>query len=439
MTKFSVEEVSSVERCIHVELAPEEVQGAIEQAYRRINASVSIPGFRKGKAPRRRLEALYKGRAIADALESLLQASYEEVLSKTPDLQPITMPRVVPEEFKEGAPFSYKATVEVRPTIALSSLEGLQLHKHSAEVTDEMIDKVIERVRLSLAKEDSVEGREVAEAGDIAVVDFSGTIDGKPFEGGVEKDARVELVAGDFMREGRTDALVGQKIGETREIAYTFLKEHLGEEHALADKTANLSITLKALKTRHLPDVDDALAKASNLGDTVDAMRQKLHRDMSAQVKSDVARHTREQLLKGLRERNPIQVPASMVENMARRIFHDLKERMAQQGIPVSDKMTLDNSPMAAQLRERAEQDVRDALLLDAVATQEKLDISDADLEEKLKVMAEESNLPIELLRGYMMSPNSKPAFIAQLREEKALALLESKAALVDACEHDHD
>ena len=111
---------------------------------------------------------------------------------------------------------------------------------------------------------------------------------------------------------------------------------------------------------------------------------------------------------------------------------------MAQQGIPVSDKMTLDNSPMAAQLRERAEQDVRDALLLDAVATQEKIEPGDADLEEKLKAMAEESKLPVDLLRGYMMSPNSKPAFIAQLREEKALALLESKAALVDACEHDH-
>lgn len=438
MTKFSVEEVSSVERCIHVELAPEEVQGAIEQAYRRINASICIPGFRKGKAPRRRLEALYKGRAIADALESLLQASYEEVLEKSPELHPITMPRVTPGEFKEGAPFAYKATVEVKPAIALAALDGLTLHRRSAEITDEMVDEVIARIRKSLAREEPVEGREVAEAGDVAVVDFTGTIDGKPFEGGTEKDAKVELVPGDFMREGRTEALIGARIGETRPLAYTFLKEHLGEDHALADKTAEMQITLKALQSRHLPEVDDALAKSADLGTTLAEMRQKLHDNLAAQAKGDAARLMREELLSGLRERNPIQVPPSMVENMARRIFHDLKERMAHQGIPVSDKMMLSDSPLAPQIRGRAEQDVRDALLLDAVATQEKIEVTDADLEAKLKAMADESHLPADLLRGYVMSPSSKPALIAQLREEKALALLEARANLVDACERDH-
>lgn len=438
MTKFSVEEVSSVERCIHVELAPDEVQGAIEQAYRRINASVCVPGFRKGKAPRRRLEALYKGRAIADALETLLQSSYEEVLEKSPELQPISMPRVVPEEFKENEPFVYKATVEVKPEISLAAIDGLSLHKHSAEVTDEMVDKVIERIRQSLAKEEPVEGRDVAEAGDLAIVDFTGTIDGKSFEGGTEKDAKVELVPGDFMREGRTEVLVGAKVGESRSLAYTFLEEHLGEDHALAGKTAELTIALKGIRRRHLPEVDDALAKAADLGNTLAAMRQKLHDDMAAQARRDAARHAREQLLSGLRERNPIQVPPSMVENMAHRTFRELKERMAQQGIPVSDKMMLADSPLAPQIRARAEQDVRDALLLDAVATQEKIEVTDADLEAKLKAMADESHLPAELLRGYVMSPSSKPAFIAQLREEKALALLEARANLVDSCECDH-
>lgn len=438
MTKFSVEEVSSVERCVHVELAPDEVQSAIEQAYRRINASVCVPGFRKGKAPRRRLEALYKGRALADAIESLMQSSYEEVLEKSPELHPITMPRVVPGEFKENEPFTYAATVEVKPEISLAAIDGLSLHRHDAEVTDEMIDKVIAHIRQSLAKNNPIEGRDVAEAGDVAIVDFSGTLDGKPFAGGTQKDAGVELVPGDFMKEGRTDALVGARIGETRALPYTFEARPNGDEgHELAGKTVDLQITLKALQ--RLPDLDDALAKAAELGDTLAEMRQKLRDDMAERARSESARHTREQLLAGLRERNPIQVPPSMVENMARRTFHDLKERMAQQGIPVSDKMMLADSPLAGQIRARAEQDVRDALLLDAVATQEKIEVTDADLESKIGAMAEESHLPVELFRSYMLSPNSKPAFIAQLREEKALALLEQRANLVDACEHDHD
>lgn len=441
MTKFSVEEVSSVERRIHVEVPPDEVADAIEQAYRRINASVCIPGFRKGKAPRRRLEALYKGRVLADSLESLVQSSYEHVLEKSPDLHPISMPRVTPREFKEGEAFVYEATVEVKPAISLASIDGIPLHRHDVEITDEAIGKMIERIQRSLAKEEPIEGRDVAQVGDLATVDFTGTIDGKPFEGGVEKDAKVELVPGDFMREGRTDALVGAKVGETRALAYTFLAEHLDEGHALAGKTADLQITVKNLQTRHLPEVSDDLAKSAGLGNTLAEMRQKLHDDMTSQAKSDAARHTREQLLAGLRARNLIQVPSSMVENMAQRTFRDIKERMAQQGLPVSDGMTLDGSPLAAQIRARAEQDVRDALLLKAVAEQEKVEISDADLDAKIKSMSDASQLPAELLRSYMLSPNSKPGFIAQLREEKALALLESKANLEDAnaCPHGHD
>ncbi|MDR0965772.1 MAG: trigger factor [Myxococcales bacterium] len=443
MTKFSVEEVSSIERKLHVELSADEVTGAIEQAYRHINANVCIPGFRKGKAPRRRLEALYKGRAIADAIESIVQSSYEEALDKTPTLFPLTEPKVQLGDFKEGESLSYTATVEVKPAIALASIDGLSLHKHSTEITEAQIDEVIERIRRSFAKETPVEGREMAEAGDLAMVDFIGTIDGEAFEGGSETDAKVELVPGDFLVEGHTDMLVGAKIGETRELHYVFDQENLPPPSECAGKAADFQITLKSLLKRDLPDLNDELAKAADLGTTVDEMRQKLRDDMAARAVNSAERHTRSQLLAGLRERNPIQVPPSMVTRVAHRIFEEIKERMTGQGLPVHDGMRFDNSPLKDDIRARAEQDVRDHLLLDAVADQEKIEVTDADLDAKIQSMADASHLPVELLRGYMLSPDSKPGLVAQLKQDKALALLEAKANLVSedacsACSHEH-
>ena len=435
MTKFTVEEVSPVERCIHVELSAEEVQAAMGRAYDAINAHVSVPGFRKGKAPRRHLEKLYKGRAVSDAIESLLQASYSEVLQKTPDLVPITMPKIVPEEFKENAPFIYKATVEIRPAITLASIEGLPLHKHDLTVTDEKIDDAVEQIRIAHAEEIPAEGRDTAEKGDIATVDFTGSIDGKPFAGGEEKDAQVELVEGDFMRDGKSDVLIGAKIGETRSLSYTFTKDLVGEGNALIGKTAVVELKLKALATRRLPEVNDGLAKAAKLGETVAEMREKIREDMAHQAMHAAERHTREQLLAGLRERNPIQVPPSMVESLAVRKFEDIKRNLASQGVPVSDKMTLSQSPMAAQLRTSAEQDVRDALLLDAVADQEKIEVSDADLEAKAAHISEDTKLTLDQVRSYVMSPQMRSSFVGQIREEKTIALLESKAALTDAPE----
>ncbi len=439
MTKFTVEEVSPVERCIHVELSADEVQAALGRAYDAINAHVSVPGFRRGKAPRRHLERLYKGRAVSDAVESLLQASYSEVLEKTPDLVPITMPKIVPEEFKENAPFIYKATVEIRPAITLASIDGIPLHRHDLTVTDDKIDSTIEQIRIAHSEEIPVEGRDTAEKGDIATVDFTGSIDGQPFAGGEEKDAQVELVEGDFMRDGKTEALIGAKIGETRSLSYTFTKELVGEGNALIGKTAVVQLTLKALATRKLPEINDDLAKAAKLGETVDEMRGKIREDMEHQAMHAAERHTREQLLAGLRERNPIQVPRSMVENLAVRKFEDIKRNLASQGVPVSDKMTLNQSPMAAQLRAAAEQDVRNALLLDAVADQEKIEVTDADLEAKAAHIAEDTKLPIDQVRSYVMSPQMRPNFVGQIREEKTIALLESKAAHTEAPEAAHD
>ncbi len=426
MAKFQVEEVSAVERRINVEVEPAIVEVQLDAAYRTLSRQVKVPGFRPGRVPRRILEARYKAQVEGDVIQQLVEHSYREAILERPDLEPVAPPRVTnAEQIKIGEPFRYQANVEIKPKIEPKDYEGLELKKEKVEVTDALVDAELEKLRQSMAEMVSVEGRSTAEVGDFAVVDWVGSIDGKPFPGGATTDATLEIAEGSF-GQGNAAELAGASVGETREIAHTFEKDHRLAE--LAGKSTLFKVLLKGLKTKRVPALDDELAK--RIGTTgLAELRDRIRRDLTEREAEKAERAMREQLVGELIKKNPFDVPRSMVERALDHMIQTTMDRVLRQGVDPR-QLGIDVERLREQLRGSANSDVRGALLLEAISLKEKIAVEDADVEAKVKALAGKHNMPEEKMRAVLSQDGQLEALRYRIREEKTLAFLESKAKI---------
>ncbi|HCF56828.1 MAG TPA: trigger factor [Myxococcales bacterium] len=429
MTKFSVEEVSPIERRIKVEVEPEAVSAELKRAYKQLNSRVRIPGFRPGKVPQRILEARFRDQVETEVIQQLVEHSYGETVEKSPELMPVSVPRVTNEELKVGEPFRYQAYVEVMPKVEPKDYEGIEIKKPRTEVPESEVDAEIERLREATSELLPIEGRDVAEEGDYAVVDFEGAVEGKAVPGGKGEDATLQIAEGEFT-EGKVKALAGAKVGEPREVEYTFPKEHRPAE--LAGKTAQFKMTIKALKTRKLPELNDELAKNVGAGETLEEMRKQVREHLESSTKAQAEQQVREQIIRGLIERNPLEVPNAMVERAADRMVGNMIERLSAQGIDPR-RMRIDFERMRESVREPALTEVKRSLLVEAVAEKEKLEPTEVDLDAKVKQLSEALKTPEDKIRGMLSSPEASRGIRAQIREEKTLAFLEAKAKIVES------
>ncbi|MGI5860431.1 MAG: trigger factor [Myxococcales bacterium] len=429
MTKFSVEEVSPIERRIKVEVEPEAVRAELKRAYTQLNSRVHIPGFRRGKVPQRILEARFREQVETEVIQHLVEHSYGETIGKSPDLVPVSLPRVTNEELKVGEPFRYQAYVEVKPKIDPKDYEGIEIKRPSTEVPEAQVDAEIERLREAASELVPVEGRDVAEEGDYAVVDFKGTIEGKGFPGGEGQDVTLHVAEGE-LTQGNAKALAGAKVGEVRELEYTFPKDHRPAE--LAGKTARFTMTVKALETRKLPELNDELAKNVGAGETLEELRKRVREQLENNAKAEAEHQVREQLIRGLIERNPMEVPNAMVERAADRIVGGMIERLSAQGLDPR-RMRIDFERMRESVREPALTEVKRGLLIEAIAEKENLEPTEADFDAKVKQLSETLKTPEDKIRSMLSGPEASRGIRAQIREEKTLAFLESKAKIVES------
>jgi len=423
--KTSVENLSAVERKIVVEVEPERVQQEVDQAYRTLGRRVKVQGFRPGKAPRHVLAPHYKAQIEAEVIQGLVEKTYREVIAEQ-KLDVVGRANVSDQPLKPGEAFHYEARVEVRPVIALTDFSGIEVKRGKHEVTPALVDEEIEKVRRNLSKEVDVTDRTVAQKGDLAVIDFEATIDGKPFAGNRGTDTSVEVTEGEFVR-GEVGQVEGMTVGAEKTFDYTFPADFRIEE--AAGKTAQVKLTLKSLKVKELPALDDALAKESNLGQTLDEMRAQIEKGLTAHAKGEKDRETRTALVEGLIARNPFECPNAMIDRAVEAMVESGVRRMSQQGIDVA-QMGLDFQKLGADLRPKAEQEVRASLLLDAVAAQEKIEPTQAQFEAKLAEIAAENEVPVERVTELFKRPEQREGLMGRLREEQTLALLESKAKI---------
>jgi trigger factor len=429
--KIQVENVSPVERKVSIEVDPDRVAEELERAYAGLGRRVKLRGFRPGKAPRKVLERQFRADIEGEVLEKIVQQTFAEAV-KVESIPLVAPPHVsVSEGVAQGKPVRYTARVEVKPSIEPKDYRGLEITRKPPEVTDQMVSDELTRLQESLSQLVPVEGRFEAQEGDWAVIDHEGTIDGAPFEGGKAEGVTVKVAPGSIS-EGNVDALKGKRLDETVELDEPFAEDHRVE--ALRGKVAHMKVTLRALKTRQLPALDDALAKEVGVEgiETLDALRARIRSDLEKREKRRAESEVKDALVKAALAKNEFEVPPALVERAIDAMLEGAAERFARSGIDIR-KLELDFARMRADMREQALLQVRGALLLEAIADAEKIEVTDEDLQAEAARIADELGAPLAKVQQQMRGKDAREALKNKVREDKALALLSSAANIQSA------
>jgi trigger factor len=418
--KVHVETLSPIERKLSIEVEPDQVAAELGRAYRALSERVRLPGFRPGKVPRRILEQRFRDEVEDDVARRLVERSYLSAISEH-GVEAVSEPQVTGAKLVHDAPFSFEATVEVRPEFAPKDYQGLPLKHVAPRVEEAQVDARLEELRQRLGRLEPVEGRTVAEPGDFAVVDYQGTLEGKPFEGGSGEGVTVEVAAGE-VTAGNVEALAGLAVGETREVPATF-----PDGHPSAGKTATFRFTLRGLKRRIVPPLDDELAREVGGGPTLEALRTRVRGDLEVAAKSEAARSEREQLVHALVERNPFPVPKAMVERGVEAMLEGAFRSLARGGVDPR-ALNLDFEALRAEMRPRAETEVRGALLLESIAEAEGISVDKAEVDARIEQLAKESEQPLSQVRKAFKEASQRRGLEARMREEKTVEFLRSRA-----------
>ena len=428
--KIEVEAVSPVEKKVTVEVDPERVAKELDRAYATLGRRVKLRGFRAGKAPRKVLERHFRDEVERDVVEKLVTASFGDAV-RDQNIDAVAPPRVdvAAPGIQPAQPFRFTARVEVKPRLEPKDYRGLEATRRPVEVTDAMVSDELTRIQDGMAQLVPVEGRFDAQDGDYAVVDHTGTVEGRPFEGGQAAGVTVRVGQGELV-DGLVPQLIGKKLGESVELDQAFPPDHRVE--ALRGKVAHFAVTLKALKVRQAPSLDDELAKDVGLEgvDTLDKLRGRIREDLERRERRRSDAELRDALVKAALARNDFEVPPALVERAIDVMIQGAADRFARQGMDLR-QLGLDLPKLRADLREQALLQVKGALLLEAIADQEKIEVTDDDVQAEIARTASELDVPLAKVQQQMRGGDSRAALRNKVREDKALAFLTSEAKLI--------
>ncbi|MDF1561957.1 MAG: trigger factor [Deltaproteobacteria bacterium] len=429
--KITVEELSPILRKVEVEVPVSTVDKALDAAYRAVGKRARIKGFRPGKVPRRVLERYYGHDVAHEVAEQLVRDTWPEAVEHE-KLEPVATPEVEePGHVTKGAPWTYVAKVEVLPPIKVTAYQGLSGETLKVEVADTEIDGEIDRLREAMAQLVPVEDREEVQEGDYVAADVEATLEGEAFPQGSGEEIVFEVAEGEVTR-GRLPEAAGRKVGEVVELDRDFEEDHPAE--AVQGKSAHFAITLKQIRKKEMPAADDELAK--DLGedgvDSLLALRGHIRQRLLDQRKSAAERRLKDSLVKDLVEKNPLDVPASLVDRTAEAMIRPYLSQMMQAGMdPKALAANLDLTSMLAEARPSAELAVKGSLLLRAVADAEKLEVSDEDIETHFEELSKSSGQPVDKVKAaFDKDPDERRSLERRLVEDKALAFIEEKAKI---------
>lgn len=389
----SAVESSPVVRILTVEVDAERVRKAFNDAYRDLGRSVTVKGFRPGKAPRGVLESLY-GASLREEIErTLVNQTFPEAIAQA-GVAPIAEPEIETEPPAQDRAFKYTATIEVLPKIELPEWRGLPGTKPRVEVQDAEVEQELEALRNRRAPLADVDGP--ADTGHTLTLDYQGTIDGVAFEGGSAENSFIEIGSGGYI-PGFEDQLKGARAGDARELRVTFPADYGAKE--LAGKSAVFAAQVKKVQKRETPALTDEFAKS--LGDegvtTVDALRARVRSDLETRKERSAKEELRRSVMEALVARASFDVPPGLV---TRRVSQRLEMAHQQLGqFMPHEELHQRMDQWREEWRPEAEKEVRESLLLEAIADAEKIEIADAQLDERIAQMARDQGLAADRLR----------------------------------------
>ena len=318
-----------------IEVSSEEFEKAIAKAYKKNKNKISMPGFRKGKAPRTMIEKMYgKGVFYEDAANSIIPDAYADA-AKESELEIVAQPEIDVTQIESGKPFIFTATVALKPEVTLGEYKGIEVEKKEVEVTDEEVDTEINRVRESNARMIDIDDR-AAQDGDTVVIDFDGYVDGKQFEGGKAEDYSLVLGSHSFI-DNFEEQLEGKNIGEDVTVNVTFPENYQAEE--LQGKPAEFKVKIKEIKVKELPELDDDFAQDVSNFDTIAEYKEDLKKKLAENKEEALKREREETVIGKIIENAQMDIPEQMVEAQTRQMTQEFAQRLSSQGLSIDQYM----------------------------------------------------------------------------------------------------
>ena len=427
-----------------IEVSAEELEKALESAYQKNKNKMSIPGFRKGKVPRKMIEQMY-GAAVfyEDAANEIIPDAYEKALAECSE-EVVSSPTIDVVQIEKGKPFIFTAEVALKPEVTLGKYKGVKVEKTEVTVTEEEIAAQIEKERENSARTITVTDRAVKD-GDITTLDFEGFVDGVPFEGGKGGDYPLTIGSGSFI-PGFEEQLIGAEIGKETEVNVTFPADYHSAD--LAGKEAVFKCTVKEIKKKELPELDDEFASEVSTFDTLAEYKEDVKKTLEQQ-KADAAKSAKEEAVIGaVIEDAKMEIPDAMVETEQRQMVDEFAQRMQMQGLTMEQYMQFTGTNpqmLLEQAKPQALKRIQSRLVLEAVAKEENLAADDAEYEAEIKDMAEKYQMEPDKIQEMLGERGSRQVredlairkavdfLVEHAKEEKAAKAKEKKADEADA------
>jgi trigger factor len=423
--KANVEEISAIKKKVSVEIPEDQVSQEINSFYVDLGKKAKIKGFRPGKVPRNILERYFKDYVKAEVIQKLIQETYPQALSET-NLQPVSPPMIDPGEFEGGKSFQYSVVIEVKPDIKLEGYTGLKIEGKKEEVKEEEIQDRLKALQNLHANLKTVSEVRAIQKGDYVIIDYEASLDGKPLEGGKAVDFTVEVGSGQFI-PAFEEKLIGIKPEGESDIEVSFPEDYGYQKWA--GKTISFHVKIKEIKEKILPPLDDEFAK--DLGDysSFEELKTKLRGEIEKEKELALERQLKDQMLDQLLAANPFEVPGSLVEGQTKTLISDMKLRLAAQGLELKN-LGVTEEKLQEDYKAAAEKQVRTFLILEKIAGQEGISVTDEEADNRLREISEGMRQKFDVVKRYYEKNDLLPEVKMGIIRDKTLNFLLEKANL---------
>ena len=409
-----------------IEVSSEEFENAIAKAYKKNKNKISMPGFRKGKAPRAMIEKMYgKGIFYEDAANSIIPDAYADA-AKESELEIVAQPEIDVTQIESGKPFIFTATVALKPEVTLGEYKGIEVEKKEVEVTDEEVEAEINKVRDSNASMLDIDDR-ATQDGDTVLIDFDGYVDGKQFEGGKADDYSLVLGSHSFI-DNFEEQLVGKNIGDDVEVNVTFPENYQAEE--LQGKPAVFKVKIKEIKVKELPELDDDFAQDVSNFDTIAEYKEDLKKKLTENKEEALKREREEAVIGKIIENAQMDIPEQMVDAQTRQMTQEFAQRLSSQGLSIDQYMQftgLTPQKMIEELKPQALKRIQSRLVLEAVVAAENIETTEEELDKEIENMASMYQMEVDKLKE-VIGEEEKKQIGLDLAVQKAVEIVTEAA-----------
>ena len=409
-----------------IEVSSEEFENAIAKAYKKNKNKISMPGFRKGKAPRAMIEKMYgKGIFYHDAANSIIPDAYADA-AKESELEIVAQPEIDVTQIESGKPFIFTATVALKPEVTLGEYKGIEVEKKEVEVTDEEVEAEINKVRESNARMLDIDDR-ATQDGDTVLIDFDGYVDGKQFEGGKADDYSLVLGSHSFI-DNFEEQLVGKNIGDDVEVNVTFPENYQAEE--LQGKPAVFKVKIKEIKVKELPELDDDFAQDVSNFDTIAEYKEDLKKKLTENKEEALKREREEAVIGKIIENAQMDIPEQMVDAQTRQMTQEFAQRLSSQGLSIDQYMQftgLTPQKMIEELKPQALKRIQSRLVLEAVVAAENIETTEEELDKEIENMASMYQMEVDKLKE-VIGEEEKKQIGLDLAVQKAVEIVTEAA-----------